>query len=77
MIDNLSTEFLTFARRMLTSLSADEMLLPMDVNWFTNLRGLRLTVETAPFYLEHKLLWGHILPYPKDGLVQPKHILRA
>ena len=23
------------------------------------------------------LLWGHILPYPKDGLVQPKHILRA
>ena len=24
-----------------------------------------------------KLLWGHILPYPKDGLVQPKHILRA
>ena len=20
---------------------------------------------------------GHILPYPKDGLVQPKHILRA
>ena len=23
------------------------------------------------------MLWGHILPYPKDGLVQPKHILRA
>ena len=23
------------------------------------------------------LLWGHILPYPKDGLVQPKHILQA
>ena len=23
------------------------------------------------------LLWGHILPYPKDGLVQPKHIRRA
>ena len=23
------------------------------------------------------VLWGHILPYPKDGLVQPKHILRA
>ena len=23
------------------------------------------------------LLWGHILPYPKDGLVQPKHILLA
>ena len=22
------------------------------------------------------MLWGHILPYPKDGLVQPKHILR-
>ena len=24
-----------------------------------------------------KLLWEHILPYPKDGLVQSKHILRA
>ena len=23
------------------------------------------------------LLWGHILPYLKDGLVQLKHILRA
>ena len=23
------------------------------------------------------MLWGHILSYPKDGLVQPKHILRA
>ena len=23
------------------------------------------------------VLWGHILPYPKDGLVQPKLILRA
>ena len=23
------------------------------------------------------MLWGHILPYPKDGLVQPKHILWA
>ena len=23
------------------------------------------------------VLWGHILPYPKDGLVQPKHIRRA
>ena len=27
--------------------------------------------------LIHILLWGHIRPYPKDGLVQPKHILRA
>ena len=24
-----------------------------------------------------KVLWGHILPYFKDGLVQPKLILRA
>ena len=23
------------------------------------------------------VMGGHILPYPKDGLVQPKHILRA
>ena len=23
------------------------------------------------------MLWGHILPYTKDGLVQPKHIRRA
>ena len=23
------------------------------------------------------VLWGHILSYPKDGLVQPKHILWA
>ena len=23
------------------------------------------------------LLWGYILPYPKDGLVQTKHILRV
>ena len=27
-----------------------------------------------PIYL---LLWEHILPYLKDGLVQPKHIRRA
>ena len=25
----------------------------------------------------NSLLWGHILPYPKDGLVQPKHLRRA
>ena len=34
--------------------------------------------KTLPLtVLDMTLLWGHILPYPKDGLVQPKHILRA
>ena len=32
-------------------------------------------LQVVQKYIE--LLWGHILPYPKDGLVQPKHILRA
>ena len=27
--------------------------------------------------IDRLLLWGHILPYLKDGLVQPKHIPRA
>ena len=25
-------------------------------------------------YIYIYMLWGHILPYPKDGLVQRKHI---
>ncbi len=33
-----------------------------------------ITLQKEKTYL---LLWGHTLPYPKDGLVQPKHILRA
>ena len=28
-------------------------------------------------YLSIYLLWGHILSYPEDVLVQPKHILQA
>ena len=28
-------------------------------------------------YKIYYVVWGHILPYPKDGLVQSKHILRA
>ena len=45
MIDNQSVSFLTFARRMLTSLSVDEILLPRYMNLCTNFRGQLLRVE--------------------------------
>ena len=39
-IDNLSREFNDFARRILTLLLIDDMLLPRYVDWYTNFRGL-------------------------------------
>ena len=35
------------------------------------------TEKSVHFFFDILLLWRHILPYPKDGLVQHKHILRA
>ena len=49
MIDYLSITFHTFTRRMLISISVDEMLLPRYGIWFTNLRCFPLRVEIVPF----------------------------
>ena len=49
--ENLSIAVHAFARRMLTSLSVDEMLLSRYVNRSTDFKGLPLKVEMAPFWL--------------------------
>ena len=48
MISNLSKAFHAFARHILTSLSADEMLLQRYVYKSINFRGLLLRVEMVP-----------------------------
>ena len=53
LIDNLSIAFSIFHRRMLTSLSVDEMLLPRYVKLSTNFRVLPLREERVPFRLKH------------------------
>ena len=54
MIENSSIAFYTFDRRMLSSLSFNELLLLLIyVKWSTNLRSLSLKVEVAPFCLKH------------------------
>ena len=57
MIDNLSVAVNSFLRRILTSLSVDEILLPGYelVNQFysNNFRGSSLNVEMAPFSVKH------------------------
>ena len=55
MSNNLSVAVDTLVRHMLQSLSVDEMLLPRYVNLSTNLKGLQLRVEVAPFRLKHVL----------------------
>ena len=47
MIKNLSIEILTFAGRLLTSLSVDEMSLPMYMNQSTSFGGVPLRVAMA------------------------------
>ena len=56
MIDNLSVAFHTFAKRILTSLSFDKILLPRYVNWSTNFRDLPFKMEIALFLLKTYLL---------------------
>ena len=53
MIVNLSIIVHSFARRVLTSIAVDEILLPGYVNLSTNLRGLPFRMEMAP-RLKHK-----------------------
>ena len=53
MIDNLSIAFHFFVRRMLTSLSADEMSRLKYLNWSTNSRSLPPRVEMVLFRLKH------------------------
>ena len=57
MIDNLPITILAFVRRMLTSLSVDEILLARYANWWTNSRSLPLRVGMVPC-LKHELCWG-------------------
>ena len=52
-IYNLSIACNTFARIILTSLSVEEILLLMYMNWSTNFRVLPLRVEMALSYLKH------------------------
>ena len=56
-IDNLSIEVYAFLRRILTSLSVDETLLPKYINLSTNFKGLPLRVEMAPSCLKHMNLF--------------------
>ena len=53
MIDSLSIGVSTFVRRMLTLLSADEILLPRYMNLSTNFRGTSFRVKIAPSRLKH------------------------
>ena len=48
MIGNLSIEVRAFTKRILTSLSVDDTLVPKDVDLSTNFRGPLLRVEIAP-----------------------------
>ena len=54
MINNRSEAVHAFVRRMLKSLSADKILLPMYVFWLTNFRGMSLKLEMTLLYLKHK-----------------------
>ena len=53
MIDNLSGAFHAFSRCILTSISADEILLQRFLRWFTNLGDLPVRMMMAPFCLKH------------------------
>ena len=52
-IDNPSIAVHAFSTRTLTSLSKNEILLPMYMNWFTVFWGLPLKKEIVPSYLIH------------------------
>ena len=53
MIDSLLISVHAFARRVLMSLSVDEILLPRYMNFSTNLRELSLRVEMSLSWLKH------------------------
>ena len=53
MINNQSIPVHAISKCMLTSLSADEILLAMNVNWSTNFSGLPLELDTT--------VWMHYL----------------
>ena len=61
MIDNPSIVVHALYRRMLTSLSVDEILLLSNLNWSTNFKGFLLKVKIA-FYLKHMnwYIWIHL-----------------
>ena len=61
MIDNPSIAVHALARRALSSLSVDEILLPKYVNLSTNLRGPPFRVEMAPSQL--KLMYSILLAF--------------
>ena len=48
--------FYDIPKHMLTSLSIDEMLLPIYMNWFTNFRDLSLRMEMALFLFKTHVL---------------------
>ena len=56
-IDSLFLVFLAFARRMLTSLSVDGMLLLRYWNWCTNFRVLSLKVKITSFLFKTHVLY--------------------
>ena len=66
MVDNQS--IVVHSRRMLKSVSVDEILLLRHVNWPTNFRGLLLKVEMAPSRVKHMYSvlfafpWGSMPP---------------
>ena len=66
MIDNLSMAVHALGRRILTSLSIDETLLPRYVKLSTNFRGSLLRVDMAPSCLNNSILlaftWRPIPP---------------
>ena len=53
MIENLSKSFHAFTKRMMISLSVDEMFLQRYMNISTDFSDLPLRVVMAPFCLKH------------------------
>ena len=53
MMDNLSIAVHAFTVHMLTSFTVDEILLPKQLNWSTNFRGLPLKLVMVPSCLNH------------------------
>ena len=68
MINNLSITVHAFARRISTSFSVDEVLLPRYVIFSSNFIGLPLRVEVTPSRLKHiyfilfAFVWRSVLP---------------
>ena len=66
MINNLSITFYAFTRRMLTSLSVDETLLPRYVNWPSNFEACYFEYIYIYIYREREREWeGDVWVYSK------------